>query len=491
MGDQTPRILVAPPAPTSAAPEVIDYAKSVGLILDPWQQLILRHALGEDTEGRWTSFEVGLTVPRQNGKSALAEARMLGGLFVLDEELIVYSAHLFDTAMEVMRRLEEWLHNSGEKFKANRSNGKEGFELATGQRVKFKARTKGSGRGMSGDCVILDEAMILESASIGALMPTLSARPNPQLWYLGSAVDQEIHDKGLVFSSVRKRAMDGTSPRLCYIEHSCEDGADPTSPRERARANPGYGIRITPEYVEDEYQALIHTPKIFLVERLGIGDWPELSEAMERPLGQCWDSLTRETPTLIDGRPQTIGIDRDPTTKVWAVAGAQRTIGGGAHVEIGYNDNASVTEMAEYLINLITEADPRAVVIDQRSPAAVLKPYLIEVGMEPHMTNAQELALGCEGILEAALAGHMSHSGQKILSDSAVSAIKRELPGGRFAWDKPPGGSVVQLMAATLAHWGLLTFGSQPKRSAPPMADEQESSHVDTSTDFDAMSAPF
>lgn len=495
-GDQTPRILVAPPAPTSAAPEVIEYAESVGLVLDEWQQDDLRHFLGEQADGKWASFENGLTVPRQNGKSALAEARVLGGLFVLEEELIVYSAHLFDTAMEIMRRLEEWIYNSGEKFKANRSNGKEGFELATGQRVKFKARTKGSGRGMSGDCVILDEAMILEPASIGALMPTLSARPNPQLWYLGSAVDQEIHDKGYVFASVRKRALDGTSPRLCYIEHSCKDGADPTDPRERARANPGMGIRITPDYIEDEYQALIHTPKIFLVERLGIGDWPDLDAALERPLDGPWQASVDASPTLTGVHPQTVGIDRDPTTKVWSIGGAQRTTTGGAHVEIGYSDSAaSVTEMAELIINLVTEADPIALVIDQRSPAAILKPYLIEAGIEPHMTNATELAMGCEGILEAAIAGQMSHSDQKILTDSAVSAIKRELPGGRFAWDKQTGGTIVQIMAVTLAHWGLLTFGAPPRRSAAPMADAPEVSENGRPgrdfDDFDPMSAPF
>jgi hypothetical protein len=347
VGDQTPRILVAPTAPTTAATETIEYCASLGLTLDPWQQLTLHHALGEQDDGRWSAFEFGLCVPRQNGKSALSEARMLAGLFLFDEELIVYCAHLFDTAMETMRRLEYWLDRSGERFKANRSNGKEGFELASGQRVKFKARTKGGGRGLSGDCVIFDEAMILESTAIGALMPTLSTKPNPQLWYLGSAVDQEIHDKGLVFASVRKRAQDGTSPRLCYLEWSGEDGDDPADPRTWAKSNPATGYRITLEYIKDEHAALIHTPKIFAVERLGIGDWPELSEALERPFGECWEGLADTGPALIGPYPQTIGVDRDPVTKVWSVAGAQRTRGGGAHVEIGYNDNASVTEMAE------------------------------------------------------------------------------------------------------------------------------------------------
>lgn len=491
---------MAPPAVTSAAVEAIEFCESVGLTLDPWQQLVLQHTLGEQADHRWSAFEVGLCVPRQNGKSALAEARILAGLFVFGEETLVYSAHLFDTAMEVMRRLEEWLHNSGESFKTSRSNGKEGFELSTGQRVKFKTRTKGGGRGLSGDCVILDEAMILDATAIGALLPTLAAKstnvPGPQLWYMGSAVDQEIHDKGYVFSSVRKRAQGCTSPRLCYLEWGCEDGADPTSLASRAQSNPGLGIRITPEYIEDEYQAMLHTPKIFAVERLGIGDWPTLDDALDKPLAGSWEPLADDEPTLAAPFPQTIGIDRDPQTRVWGIGAAQRTTRGGVHVEIGYSDTASVTDMAKRVIDLVTDADPIALVIDQHSPAAALKPYLIEAGIEPHMTNAPELALACEGIVEAALAGaaHLTHSGQKILDDSALSATTRELPGGRFAFDRPPGGSIVQLMGVTLAHWALLTFGSAPKSPPPPMADKVESSHVDesnTADEFDAMSAPF
>lgn len=493
LGVQTPRILVSPPAVTSAAPEVIEYAASVGLFLDDWQQFHLEHALGEQPNGKWSAFEVGDCVPRQNGKSALAEARVLGGLFVLDEELIVYSAHLFDTAMEVMRRLEQWLDNSGEKFTTSRSNGKEGFELATGQRVKFKTRTKGGGRGLSGDCVILDEAMILDASSIGALMPTLAARPNPQLWYMGSAVDQEVHDKGYVFASVRKRALEGSSPRLCYMEHSAEEGDDPADARTRAKANPGMGIRITPEYIEDEYQAMIHTPKIFAVERLGIGDWPELAEALIPPIpADAWSARQDDQPQLVTAYPQSIGVDRDPQTKLWSVGGAIWTHTGATHIELGFNQQASVTEMAEYLVDLVGHTDPAALVIDQRSPAAILKPYLVQAGIEPTMTNAPELATACEGLVEAVFAEHVTHSGQPILTDSVVSAVKRELPGGRFAWDKPIGGSIVQTMAVTLAHWGLLTFASPPKRSLPPLADKPETSGRSASeADFDAMSAPF
>ncbi|GFG72702.1 hypothetical protein MBOT_00670 [Mycobacterium botniense] len=500
VGDQEPRILVAPPAPTSAAAEAIELAEYLGQPLDPWQQLVLHNALGETLDGKWAAFEVGLTVPRQNGKSAVIEIRMVAGLLLWGEELVVYSAHEFKTVVQIMRRVERLLKESGEPYTPKRSHGEEGFVLGKdvhdpyAPRMMFSSRTKVSGRGLTGDTVILDEAMIIKPEAIGALMPTLASRRNPQLWYAGSAVDQLVHDNGHVFAGVRKRALDGVSPRLAYMEWSCEEGADPTSVRERCRSNPGVGYRITLEYIEDEYQAMLHTPKIFAVERLGIGDWPTLADTLPPPISpDVWNDLADTAARLAGPAPQVIAVDRAPDTKVWSIGGAQYTAAGHAHVEIGYNQTASVTEVVEKLVQIVTEADPVALVIDQRSPAAIVKPYLERVGIDPVMTNTTDLALACEGFLEAVLSKQISHSGQQILTDSVISAVKRDLPGNRFAWDKPPGGSIVQLMAVTLAHWGLLAFAKPPKRAPSPLMERQEpkSSQDVLEREFDAMSARF
>ncbi|TDH57540.1 hypothetical protein E2F47_01870 [Mycobacterium eburneum] len=498
LGRQTPRILWAPPAPTSAADEAIELAADCGLILDPWQQLSLHHALGERPDGKWSAFEVGLCVPRQNGKSAIIEARILAGLLLFGEELITYSAHEFRTAMEIMRRLERLLIASGEKFMPTTSHGQEGFEMGTvkrqGQRVLFQSRTKAAGLGTSGDCIILDEAMWLAPEAIGVLMPTMAARPNPQLWYAGSSVDQEMHPKGHVFSGVRKRGMERSSPRLCYIEWSPDDGDDRADPKVWAKANPAMGLRpgFTVEYVADEFDAMRHTPKMFDVMRLGIGDWPTLADTLLPPIdGETWTGLTDTSPELAGPYPRVIAIDRAPLSKVWSIAGAQRRQDGRAQVEIGFNAKASPTEVIEKLLTIVTEADPAALIIDARSPAAFLKPQLIEAGIEPEMTNLSELAIACEGFLESSLAGQIRHSGQQILTESVAGAVKRDLPGGRFVWEGQPGACITQIMAATLAHYGLLTFGGPVKPAPPPMAAKQEMSLVGAEREFDPLNAPF
>jgi phage terminase large subunit-like protein len=211
------------------------------------------------------------------GKSEVAIARILGGLFLFGEPLVIYSAHEFVTAMEMMRRTEALIANSdlGSEIKrVIRSHGEEGIELRSGARVKFKTRTKVGGRGLSGSCVIRDEAMILSEESIGALMFTVAAQPNPQVWFLGSAVDQAIQPEGRVFASVRQNGIDGTDPRLCYLEWSAEDDDDHSDLRTWAKAVPGMGHRISAEHIAAEYRSLRHSPKTFLTERLRIGDWP-------------------------------------------------------------------------------------------------------------------------------------------------------------------------------------------------------------------------
>lgn len=471
--------------------------------LDPWQQLDLHHACGCDRDGFWSAFEVGITVPRQNGKSAIIEIRMVGGILLFGEEQVVYSAHEFKTVTQIMRRVEKLLKESGERYTPKRSHGEEGFVLGSdahdpyAPRLMFSSRTKVSGRGLTGDTVILDEAMIIKPEAIGALMPTLASRPNPQVWYAGSAVDELVHEHGYVFAGVRKRALDGTSPRLCYIEHGCKEGADPTSVRERCRANPAVGHRISLEYIEDEYQAMRHTPQIFMVERMGVGTWPTLADTDIPPISEeAWAAQAELEPELARAWPQVITVDRAPLSKQWSIAGAQYTLAGDIYAEIGWTGNASVTDVVERLVDIVTEADPIALVIDARSPAAILEPYLIAAGIQPIMTNTTQMALACEGIVEAVDSRHIWHSGQKILADSVACAIKKEMPDLRFTWVPKLGGLIVHTVAVTLAHWGLLTFGAPPKHTPSPLMDSAPQASRDdeyrpVSDEIDLMNAPF
>src|SRR5262249_56902333 len=80
---------------------------------------------------------------------------------------------------------------SAEVSRIRTTTGAEAVELKDGKRLRFVARSSGSGRGFSSDLVILDEAYKLGDQEMAALLPTLNARPDPQVWYTSTAGSPE------------------------------------------------------------------------------------------------------------------------------------------------------------------------------------------------------------------------------------------------------------------------------------------------------------
>ena len=76
---------------------------------------------------------------------------------------------------------------------------------------------------------------------------------------------------------------------------------------------------------------------------------------------------------------------------------------------------------------------------------------------------------------------HPLRTGQAPLTTAVAAAGRRELPAGGWAWNKKTadGPPITALVAATLAHFGLLsTPAPQPKRrSLPPLSDTGSGGH--------------
>ncbi len=216
-GEQEPRIRHVPAHDGSIGWKALELAEMAGLTLDPWQERILETALNEQ-DGKWAAEEVALVCPRQNGKNEVLVARELAGLFLLGERMILHSAHQNDTSLEAFRRLVDVIEDKPTLVKRVskvwRANGVEGIELRNGQRIRFATRRGGGRRGFTIDCLILDESMELPEAFYAALRPVVSAVENGQIWLTGSAVDQEVHEHGIVLARTRERGIAGDDPAL-------------------------------------------------------------------------------------------------------------------------------------------------------------------------------------------------------------------------------------------------------------------------------------
>lgn len=462
LGDQRPRVSSIPPYVSSAGQEAVDLAASAGLFLDEWQQWVLQQALGERVDGRWSAFEVGLIVPRQNGKGSVLEARELFGLILAKEELIIHSAHLFKTSKEAFRRILRLLEGTADlarKIKrVSNTHGDESIELTNGCRLAFVARSKGGGRGLSGDCLILDEAFALTDDQIEALMPVMSARDNGQIWYTSSPPLDAV--TGEVLFNVRARGEAG-DPVLAWMDWGQKRGVDLDDPRVHAAANPAYGLRIAPEAVERERRTM--KDEGFGRERIGI--WPETAGTAVISPAQ-WQALA--DPASRVGDDVSFAIDVTPARDHASIAVYSPRSDGLGHIEL-IDYRSGVGWLVARLAELKERHDPVAIAVDAKGPAGSLLADLAAAGIaEPEdaekpqrgdliVPGAADVAASTGQFLDAVTAGALRHLDQAQLSAAVAGAKTRSL-GDAQAWARRTASSDISpLVAVTLARWAHLT----------------------------------
>ncbi|MFG3154236.1 terminase [Streptomyces sp. NPDC048219] len=474
--------------------ECIELAEDAGLKLDPWQQLALHHSLAEDGEGRWLSLDVVLNVARQNGKGGFLEARQLGGVILFGDKLVIHTAHQFNTAQESFLRLDQVIEGSYDLSRrvkrVRRSHGEEGFEFFSGARIRFLARGGDSGRGFSGDLVIMDEAMKLRAGPIGALMPVLSARPNPQLVFTGSAgLGAESEQLALL----RARAMaDGTpDPSLTYLEYSiaghtkdcprdaeerivCDQHDDRDAEASFARANPALGIRIRTSYVLREMRGM--REDLFDRERLGVGDYPEVTDETWQVISKdAWEA--QQDPKSRPGDPVAFSIDTNPE-RTWSSISVAGASGDGVHVEL-VEHRPGTDWVVDRAVELDRKWNPCAWVVDEGGPAgSLVKPLKKALTYEDDAERdardelvicpkVRELGQACGGFYDRVKNGTLWHLGQAPMTAALAGARKREL-GDAWAWTrKSDGTDVSPLVSGTYAAWGWETYHDVVPEGAP------------------------
>ncbi len=516
-GSQTPRILSAPPRVSSAGADAAELAEIAGLTLDPWQRLVLDESLGQRADGTWSAFEVGLCIPRQSGKGVVLEARELASLYLFDEELCIHSAHLFDTSLEAFKRILGLIENTPDLDRmvqrVSRSHGEEGIEVMRDgalRRLRFRSRTAGGGRGFSCDCLVLDEAMILSDRAVGAILPTLSAVPDPQVWYTGSAGTKESTAMG----RVRTRGVAGSDPRLCYLEWSidscssfcpprCEDHdpqvftpdprwSDEEYSRQMSRlyesyrkANPGFGIRIggvnsperSVEHINAERRSM--SAEEFARERLGVGDWPVEGESWRVVPQANWVAVCDPLSSPVGDLA--FGVELTPDRRMGCIGVAGLNPDGMTHVEITSSEildhRPGDRWIIPRLIELAARWKPRCIVIHKNSQAGALidplETKLREKGLSTEVLSptTREYAQACGSFGSAVVPTRGSsptlvHIDQVPLTSAVAGAEKRQVA-DLWIWDQRGAAvDISPLIACTHAMWGLQRSTTKPKVEA-------------------------
>ena len=340
-----------------------------------------------------------------------------------------------------------------------RGNGDESIELTSGARLIFKTRTKGGGRGLSGNKVILDEGFALRPMHMGALLPTLSAQKDPQVVY-GSSAGLADSD---VLRAIRDRGRPGGEPTLAWIEFCAPppsvvcaagdrcthalgvEGCGCDDPAQWAKANPALGRRISVDYIAAERRAL--PPSEFGRERMGWWDDPLDGGA---PITAAeWAACADRGSQIAGTVALAFAVAPDGSTAAVAVAG--RRADGLSHGEV-VDHLPGTGWLVARLCELAERHDPCVVVLNPAGMAGAFERELSVRGFGPwkqvvdlptgqwktvdpaahplQVVGVREYAQACGGLAADVVNGRFRHLAQAPL-DAAVEGARTRDAGGR------------------------------------------------------------
>lgn len=428
-------------------------------------------ALHPDDPNRMAAFDVAMICARQQMKTGWLKILALGWLFVTEEPLIIWSAHEFGTAAEAFRDMQGLIASSPDLdrrvAKIRTAAGSQQIEMKNGSRLRFKARSSGGGRGLTGSKVILDEAFALQPGMTGALLPTMIRKPTAQVVYASSAGMAS----SAVLRSIRDRGRAG-SERVAYAEWLAprKDCQEPTC--QHAVGTPGCALddldlwrKSCPISARDDWdtmQAIANlrnspslTPEEFMRELLGWWDEP-LGDA---PIPETvWNS-----PALVDNSST---ITTDPVfvlevspTRDWAciTAGGQNGAGR-THVQITKSndpyewDHRPGTGWVPSRLKSLLKGRP--VWIATGSAAESLVPDIELAGLTVKRIPARDVVSACGRFYDMVHAGSIVHPDQTEMTTAVCAARQKWVGEKSFTWVRPPGVSdITPMYGATLAAW--------------------------------------
>jgi phage terminase large subunit-like protein len=301
-GNQKPRIDIFKNGDIWLADKTIQLLKFYGIDLKPWQKSILYRWMAveqdEDSLWKWVNTDCGLLVPRQNGKSELLIARIVGGMVFLGEALI-YTAHSDNTVSEIKRRVQRFFYDAEEEIRdmLTEEFDKEPktldyVELRNRGRCVFRTRTRTNGLGTTNDTLLLDEDQEETDAQQEALLPTISAGKSQNHQTIRAGTPPSGDSRGTVFIRMRKNVLDGKAPDVCWQEWSVENMADPFDEEAWYATNPSLGYFLMKTAVKSEAQKMAIDS--FNKMRLG---WIAGIESMRAISDDQWSALAvKEVP---------------------------------------------------------------------------------------------------------------------------------------------------------------------------------------------------
>lgn len=485
-GRQTPTFEVIGEYDYTLGPEVVEmFEEDGGATFYPSQEHELGLMLSRTKTGEPAALTIGISKPRQNGKSYAARYYAVY-MAVFEHRHVLYSAHHSTTTNKMFKALCD-LFESPERFPEfaqdvkyiSHARGYEGIyfkewtddsgQIRSGGSIEFATRTNSGSRGGTYSVIIVDEAQELTADQQEAMLPVISAAADvtdtsgrPQQIYIGTPPGPAC--RGTVFSFMHKTAHSDDKGGAWWLEWSVVKDCGQITPSEvidlAYETNPAMGYRIAEKTVQNEFETMSRDG--FARERLG---WwaPTLSKTVDYAIpAELWDACRSEEKKPEGKTAYAVKFTADGSEVV--LCGAVAPSEGPARVSLIERRPTGMGTrwLADWLNERYNIAS--CAVIDGRNGADVLVDRIAEVWKMKNSVirpSGRDVAAAA-GLLYDSLAEKSVtwYFGQDALRDSAVTSTKRPVSGGwGFGGEDP-----APIEAAALALWGAKTSKRDPSR---------------------------
>lgn len=453
--------------------------------LEDWQEYVLWAWHDVDGDGNWAASEAGLLVSRQNGKSEDLIAFDLVRLFLFPmpdkrRRTVLHTAHEVKTATESFEKLAAIIASSDRLMSmvdhVYTANGREAIVLKPrpgqllGDRVRFVARSRKSGRGFGAADIVYDEAQELSTQARSALTYTQSTIPNRQEIFTGTVPSDE--DDGEVFEGVRDRGRSGRALRTAWQEWSPKGAEDPdtaaTIDVEDAQVwregIPALGLWIHPQTVAEQVERATDRDEL-LRERFSV--WPNRRPTVAEKLSEldleAWKHQA-DPGAGVAGEGVVLSLALGRAGGYGTIAAAVRVDSERIAVEHLHTERGTLWVAAK-LKELKAEHGDALVILDAKNAASVIG-ALDAAKVKYLAMNLDEIAAAHTLFIEHVNSGHVPHRDQSEVTKSLELATTRNIGRAGVTWEQSDKTKPVShAQAVTWALWGVIKSEATPKKS--------------------------
>ena len=440
-------------------PRIEAKGRDLGLGFDWWQAQLGTVVLGYGDDGKYaaTVGGVGMSIPRQVGKTYFVLALLVIMCILFPGLQVVWTAHHLRTSTKTFTTLKGICRRKtvAPHVAAMRSaNGEQQVDFVNGSRIMFGARSQGFGRGFDEiDVEVFDEAQILDTKALEDMVAAANQARHEHgalLFFMGTPPRKT--DPADAFRQRRDEALAGEAADAIWLEIGADPDSDPNDEAQWPLMNPSYPLR-TPRESMLRLRKNLKDDDSWNREGRGVWDPKNTHRVIDE---QSWDAVADEASMAIDRL--TLAIDVAPDRSVASVSLAGLRADGLWHVEL--DEHRRGADWVTGWVEQRAQSNPlHAVVIDElaglterRNGRHYLKGTKVAVTLAA--AEGRDMAMACAAYFDAVMAARMRHTNQPQVNVSLSQAGKRPLGSG-WAWNrKTSDADITPVTSQTLALWG-------------------------------------